>query len=431
MSISSPLLTEELLYNLLVSEAFTAADPDAARVGLETEFLPLNAHGFGTLLAQPAREVGTDMFGGPAIGLYPWLMLLAERHNWMSAPTESSAAIAFEYDEGGLVTLEPGGQIEYSSPPEMSAEVALEKTERFATILREEGERIGLVFLDEGCNRHTGRELPHLVVRKPRYLAMDKYFERLGPYGRMMMRSTCATQVNLDFGPPEVASRRWKLINLAAPALNALFANSPGEIEGTSFPSVRYEIWRRTDPSRTGIPDGMLGKDPAAAYLRFAVKAEVLLLHDPVDGFRAPKAPMTFRDWLKGESSELPPDLEDWRLHLTTLFPDVRPRGFIELRSIDALPARERRAAVILSTLLLYDATLLDTALALFDDDDLCRKSGADESFDDRFTVGAALLRTAIETTGDAELRAYAEEYTEKGLTPGSKTDYELLRVRG
>lgn len=416
MPSSNPVLTERSLYDHLAATVFAKADGRAGdRVGVEVEFFPLLSAFLHTADAQPEREE-SDRF----IGLYPWLRSLARRHGWSEASTESTAALAFDVPGEGRVTLEPGGQIEYSSPPLGSAAEALDDVEQFERVLTEEGESVGLILASEGFNRWLGTAEPKLVVEKPRYRIMDRHFERIGPFGRQMMRRTCATQINLDFGSSEKAERRWRAANMIAPALNALFANSPGTLDGVHYPSYRYEIWRRTDPCRAGSVIGMDG-DPAEAYLRFAFDAPVMFVRGGDGRFLAPARPMTFRQWMNGEGewSHGLPDMEDWAIHLTTLFPHVRPRGFMEIRSIDALPAPQRRAAVILTTELLYNDRLLD---AMFSVADQSNRNGTvlTDGWEGRFAHGRRLLEIAIEETRSDELRNYRSRFTARRLTPAA-----------
>ena len=394
---------ESELYEQLVDEVFVSSNRKNA-VGIEVEYFPMLRSHLHTPAAQPGREEGKGF-----MGLYPWLILLADRYGWKPMPVESSAAIAFTLKGGGRLTLEPGGQIEYSSPPYPHYREALKGAEEFERLLCEEGAKVDLIFLTEGFNRQLGEETPRLVVEKPRYLLMDQHFEKIGPYGRMMMRQTCATQINLDFGPPEMAIERWNLASLAAPALNALFANASHVHDGKCWKSFRYQIWRKTDPSRTNIPWEEFAKgDPVAHYLRFALNATVLMIVDPIEGFRPPRRSMTFAQWMK-EGEERYPDLDDWRTHLTTLFPDVRPRGFIEIRSLDALPIAERRAAVELTTALLYDGDLRKKALAWFQDPVRRKKGSPQSTWEERFEIGKGLLGMGLENSQLEYLQWYDE----------------------
>ena len=412
-----PILSEQFLRDDLEEQVFcTVAEPRPDRVGVEVELFPLIRSQLGTASAQPEREKA-----GSFLGLYPWLLLLAERYGWTSQSVESSAALAFKLQTGGTVTLEPGGQIEYSSPPFEHPEQALEDAAIVEKLLCSEGERVGLWFETGGFNRWLGGNPPQLVVQKPRYLVMDQHFQKTGPYGRMMMRQTCATQINLDFGSVEKMERRWRLANLASPALNALFANAPHEYNGTHFKSFRYEIWRHTDPCRTGALPGLLEADPVTAWLQLALDASVMLVPSEQEGFRAPCKPVSFRGWMNGEadSSDGFPDLDDWHLHLTTLFPDVRPRGFLELRLIDGLPAQHRTAAVVLATSLLYNDGLLGEGLRLLSS----QAKISERSEKERFLVGKALLECAAEETGHAALREYYHEFALQGITPADQAD--------
>jgi glutamate--cysteine ligase len=178
-----------------------------------------------------------------------------------------------------------------------------------------------------------------------------------------MMRQTAAMQINLDAGGPEVAADRWRLANLAGPALAAAFANSP-IVAGapTGVPGTRSLTWQSVDASRTGYDGAQVGPEPpAVAYERFALKAEFMAL--PRDG----EAPGALRDSFKGwiERGGPRPDSDDLAHHLSTLFPPVRPRRHYEIRYIDMLPALWRPVPVALLAALLYDRTATRGALEL------------------------------------------------------------------
>lgn len=432
MPSSVPVLAEYHLYRYLDLQIFSCAGrPQEDRVGIEVEFFPLLRERLGTQQAQPGRE-GDPFFSG----LYPWLLSVAERHGWHRESDPASCDLAFLLPGSGRLTLEPGGQIEYSSPPFASADEALDDVEAFESFLRREGETVGLIFLSEGFNGMLGDADPSLVVPKPRYLAMDSHFQEIGPFGRQMMRRTCATQINLDFGDMETAPLRWRAANIIAPPLNALFANSPHVLDGTAYTGYRYEIWRRADPCRAGCSVGIDDPDPVSAYLRFALDASVMLEVGPDGECRRPERHLTFRSWLRGEKvgeeadgTRRYPDMKDWELHLTTLFPHVRPRGFLELRSIDALPAGARRAAVVLAASLLYNAGLCAAVIRLFrtwKKEIRKERNGSPHGFpnipaddrEERFAFGKKLLEMAIEETGHPALHEYYRDFTRHGRTP-------------
>lgn len=180
---------------------------------------------------------------------------------------------------------------------------------------------------------------PQRTLDHPRYAAMQRYFDRLGPIGRVMMCSTSAIQVcvnaGLDGDGPRSAVARWRHLHRLLPVLIAMFANSPfrdGRPNG--WVSNRQRVWRALDPQRTSPPrhDG----DARAAWATYALDADVLCIrqNDAAASWDAPPG-LTMRDWLRGHASR-PADWDDLDYHLSTLFPPVRPRGFLEVRVIDA-----------------------------------------------------------------------------------------------
>jgi glutamate--cysteine ligase len=169
-----------------------------------------------------------------------------------------------------------------------------------------------------------------------------------------MMCQSAAIHVNVDWGEGTVPADRWRVANAAAPVWTAIFANSTrdGGCE-TDHRSVRAQQWRHLDPGRCGLVGHDAG--PAEAYLRFALGADAFLL-GPDD---APTRPM--EAWV-GLGYV---DMAGWALHLTTLFPEVRPRGYLELRPFDALKPRWWAAPLVLAVGLLYDAEALAAALEI------------------------------------------------------------------
>jgi glutamate--cysteine ligase len=183
---------------------------------------------------------------------------------------------------------------------------------------------------------------------------MATYFARRGPHGHVMMCHTCSLQVNLDLGPPGVAAERWLVANLAAPLVTATFACSPSP-EAVCGRALQ---WLALDPTRTGVPQLLVAGigDPVKHLVDFALRADMLLLRTS-DGGAVPGVPgWTFADWLRdGHPRHGRPTVSDLAYHLTTLFPEVRSRGFLEIRGVDALPARWQAVPVTLLTGLLYD----------------------------------------------------------------------------
>lgn len=235
---------------------------------------------------------------------------------------------------GSRLTFEPGGQVELSSLPHRGVTACWQALSADAEHLRTSLAATGLRLLTTGLDpyRAPARQLLH-----PRYDAMERHFARGGhrtaELGRLMMTATAATQVNLDIGRDAVdARRRWHLLHRLGPVMTAAFANSPvGAGVETGWRSGRQRVWQGLDVVRTATPQG---DDPVEAWTDFALDAPVMLrLREGDDWSVEPGWRM--RDWLAEPAGPTEVDLE---LHLTTLFPPVRPRGWFEVRYLDAQP---------------------------------------------------------------------------------------------
>ncbi|MGW4893387.1 ergothioneine biosynthesis glutamate--cysteine ligase EgtA [Kitasatospora sp. NPDC004240] len=264
---------------------------------------------------------------------------------------------------GSLLTLEPGGQVELSSPPAAGLTGCVDATRRDLAALRTAFAAQGLRLTGTGTDPLARPR--RMVLDHPRYLAMERFFDSAGPWGRIMMTGTASVQVCLDAGAesgPHALARRWQLTHLLGPVLVAAFANSP-LLDGrpTGHRSTRQTVWSRMDPSRTLAPGPAHG-DPREAWAGYVLDAEVLCIRR-ADGlpWTAP-AGLTFRDWLRG-AGERRPTLADLDYHRTTLFPPVRPRGHLELRMIDAQPGDGWVVPAALVTALLDDPVAADAAL--------------------------------------------------------------------
>jgi glutamate--cysteine ligase len=197
---------------------------------------------------------------------------------------------------------------------------------------------------------------------------MEVMFDSVGPFGRRMMRQTLTIHVNVDFGGPRRAPLRWRAAHELAPILLASFAHSP-LVEGrvTEWKSFRGRVWRDVDPSRCGFPPKFLqqpASPPVEQYVDFAMKARVMVIrHD--SGWRCPSRPVSFVQWMEQGQDDTFPTLDDWHYHLTTLFPEVRPKGFLELRSADSQGRAFWSVPLTLASALLTDDTALRELLDL------------------------------------------------------------------
>jgi len=218
----------------------------------------------------------------------------------------------------------------------------------------------------------------------PRYLAMDRHFARGGPEGRTMMCSTASVQVCLDAGADDAEiADRWHALHAWLPVLTALFANSPTP----GRRCTRAAVWGAIDPTRTSAP---VGPDPRSAYGRWALDAQLLAVRREAGSWSAP-AGLTFRDWLRGRGPGLPaPTWGDLDYHLTTLFPPVRPRGYVEIRCIDALPDRWWPAVAAVTATLVDDPVAADLAA------ELCAPAADDWEAAARSGTAAPAVRRAV-----------------------------------
>jgi glutamate--cysteine ligase len=253
---------------------------------------------------------------------------------------------------GGRLTTEPGGQVELSSAPASSLGGCVSATEDDLAALRGALRPADLLLAGQGMDPVRP---PRRLLDSPRYAAMEQFFDRTGPWGRMMMCSTASVQVCVDAGqegPGPAGFRwRWHLLHAIGPVLVAAFANSPLRMgRPTGWKSTRQAIWSRLDPSRTRAPadaepftgigasDGWPEHgDPRSAWVSYALDAEVMCVRQPGAACWDAPAGLTFRDWLRG-AGERRPTADDLTYHLSTLFPPVRPHGHLELRMIDAQP---------------------------------------------------------------------------------------------
>lgn len=239
---------------------------------------------------------------------------------------------------GGRVTIEPGGQIEISS-------LACRSAEQLCADLRADSETLALLLKTGGIRMISSstdtRRLPERRLLLPRYQAMEDSFADIGPFGKLMMCNTAATQVSVDAGadPAEVAAR-WTALYAVGPALVAAFACSPRlcGVPAGEWASQRMRTWLHLDGPRTTVDTWT---DPIAGYSRWALDVPLLCLRG-ADGWAAPPG-ATFADWLSGALDghvDRLPDQSDLDYHLTTLFPPVRAAGHLEVRYLDAQPAR-------------------------------------------------------------------------------------------
>lgn len=247
---------------------------------------------------------------------------------------------------GSPVTVEPGGQVELSTPPAASLAQLYQRVEGDLAALEELLARQGLVLGHHGIDPHRP---PAIVVQTPRYAAMTHAFQPYRPYGEAMMRSTAGLQICVDAGSDP--AERWRALHTLGPALLAAFANSRRHAgHDSGWASARMRSWFRLDPRRTA-PVYTSGEPTADAWVRYAMAAPLLCVRRDGNCWKAP-ADTTFADWINGALGTRPTH-DDLSYHLTTLFPPVRPRGYLEVRYLDTQPPGEWVAPVVAVTSLL------------------------------------------------------------------------------
>ena len=316
------------------------------RIGAEIEFLVTDLATHGPVPIESSA-------GEPAT--LPVLRALAVQRGWRERRAACGAP-AFEVPGGGELSFEPGGQIEYAAPPTSSVTDLVSDLRGMADLLRttlgDHAMRVGDVGIDPV---NALDDVPLQLPQVERYREMDAYFSRIGRAGARMMRQTASLQLNLDAG--DVPDEVWRVLCGASPYALALFANSATYGgQHTDHQSYRAHTWRLLDGARTGVVAPMGAPDD---YLQFALDAPAMLL-GVVDGeYRS------FREWRQRGVVTF----DDWRTHLTTLFPEVRPRGHFEVRSCDAVPARWYAAPLAFFCGLAYDPTARRRALELIGDD--------------------------------------------------------------
>ncbi|MEG3163130.1 glutamate--cysteine ligase [Sphingomonas sp. PB2P19] len=291
-----------------------------------------------------------------------------EQYGWKPV-LENGKPIAMAGADGSI-SLEPAGQFELSGAPLESLHQTCAETGRHLEQVKAAGEKLGIGFLGLGMwPDKTRAELP--TMPKGRYAIMLRHMPRVGSMGLDMMLRTCTIQVNLDYASEADMAKKFRVGLALQPLATALFANSPfTEGKPNGMLSYRSHIWSDTDPHRTGMLPFVF--EDGFGYERYADYAlDVPMYFVYRDGTYIDAAGLSFRDFLKGELSILPgekPTLADWTDHLSTAFPEVRLKTFLEMRGADGGPWNRICALPALWVGLLYDQGALDAAWDLVKD---------------------------------------------------------------
>ncbi|TPE62155.1 glutamate--cysteine ligase [Sandaracinobacter neustonicus] len=284
------------------------------------------------------------------------------RYGW--APVLEGGKIIAATGADGSLSLEPAGQFELSGAALENLHQTCAETGRHREQCLAIGEELGLGFLGLGFNPVATREaLPWMP--KGRYAIMRRHMPRVGTLGLDMMQRTCTVQTNLDYGSEADMVKKFRVSLALQPLGTALFANSPfTEGKPNGYLSYRSHIWTDTDPARTGmlpfVFDEGFGYE---SYADYALRVPMYFAYR--DGEYLDAAGKSFGDFIAGRLDILPGERAtygDWKDHLSTAFPEVRLKGYLEMRGSDSGPQSRICALPALWVGLLYDGTALDAA---------------------------------------------------------------------
>ncbi|MDO1559605.1 glutamate--cysteine ligase [Brevundimonas sp. 2R-24] len=424
-------MTEPLTYDALVAEFEAGSKPKAQwRIGAEHEK-------FGFAKADLRRPA----YDGPA-GIEAMLTGLT-RFGWKPVE-EGGKVIALEHAMAS-VSLEPGGQFELSGAPLDDIHQICDETGRHLEEVKTVADELGLGFLGVGFDPLWARsEIP--IMPKGRYDIMRAYMPKRGSLGLDMMLRTCTIQANLDYADEADMVRKFRVSLALQPIATALFANSPfTEGKPNGFLSARANVWTDTDPDRTGMLDFVF-RDGFGfqAYADYALDVPMYFVKR--DGRYIDASGQSFRDFMEGKLPALPgerPTYKDWQDHLTTLFPEVRLKRYLEMRGADGGPWARICALPALWAGILYDDAALTAAWDLCKDWDIedherlrrdvtrlglkAQVSGrsVQDVAKDMVTIARHGLRRRARFSGglvdETGYLSEAEEIAESGVTPAER----------
>ena len=304
-----------------------------------------------------------------ANGIGALLQALQTEHD-LKPIMEGDSIIGLKDADGGSITLEPGGQFELSGAPLATVHETCAETARHLDQMHAVTKALGIGMLGLGFQPIWDRD-DISWMPKGRYRIMRNYMPQKGNLGLDMMLRSCTVQVNLDYANEEDMRRKFRTSLALQPIATALFANSPfknGKPSGLK--STRAHVWTDTDPDRCGVPECVF--DPQFGYeqwIDYILDVPMYFLHRP-HGY-IDVAGLSFRDYMKGELLGFEgqfPSLADFENHITTAFPEVRLKGYLEMRGADGGSWANICALPALWTGLLYDEQALGEAEDLASD---------------------------------------------------------------
>jgi glutamate--cysteine ligase len=355
-------------------------------------------------LAVDRRSGRAIPFSGPR-GVEAILRGLADRYGW--EPQEEGGRIIGLKRSGGEITLEPGGQLELSGQPHESVHQARVELERHVEEVQSITSELDVAILGLGMQPFSTLDEIEWVPKR-RYAIMGPYMRKVGSLGQRMMKQTATVQVNLDFSSEKDAIEKMRTATGIGPIVNAIFANSPicdGAPNG--FLSYRAHVWTDTDPARTGLLPFLF--DPGASFERYAEWAlDAPMYFVKRKGDYVDMTGVPFRRFWREGANGLRATVGDFALHLSTLFPEVRLKTYIELRMTDSQPHETMLGLPAIAKGVLYEPDCLQAAW------DLVKGLSLAERLEVHRAVPAMALAAPIKRyrIGDLarELLAIAEE---------------------
>ena len=307
-------------------------------------------------------------YGGDK-GIRALLEGMRKRLGWDGIDDGGNLIGLYDPNGGGAISLEPGGQFELSGAPLDDAHATADELDRHLAVARSVAEPLGIGFLALGMSpKWSVAETP--IMPKHRYAIMARYMPKVGTRGLDMMFRTATVQVNLDFMSEKDMVAKMRVGLALQPAITALFANSPftdGKLNGLL--SARSEIWRHTDAARTGMLSFVF--EPGMGFERYVDYAlDVPLYFLKRGGNYQDVAGASFRDLLAGRLRQAPGEratIADWANHLSTIFPEVRLKRYLEMRGADVGPPERIVALAALMAGVYYDPDALGSAEALIE----------------------------------------------------------------
>jgi glutamate--cysteine ligase len=336
-------------------------------------------------------------------GIQQLLLGLAERNGWRAIREGTNVIGLCGKDDpdgpGPCLTLEPGGQVELSGSPHRSLLALRDELMGFQRDLLAVARGRPVRWVACGYTPVAPLEAIGWVP-KSRYEVMREYLPRRGPLAHHMMKATCAVQVNYDYADEGDCARKVQAAARVAPLITAVFANSPlRQGRDTGFQSYRAHIWSQTDPDRCGLPQWLVEGYSHDRWLDYLLQVPMMFVR--IDGEHLPANGRSFGDYMSRGHQGHFPTMDDWELHQTSVFPELRVKRTLEVRGIDCVPPRLAVGVCALYTGLLYDDDALDACIEL--GGDLSRHGSASDLL-------ARAARSGMQARAGRSFASWAQE---------------------